>query len=149
MRVKEIMKTNVLTIFPETTYFEAAKLMYKNNFSGLPVIDSNQKLIGMLSEKDLFKALYPDYYEFIQNPESYFNHEEQEKRILEIKNNPISLYMSKKIISISPETSILAAGGIMLAHHVHRLPVLEKNKLLGIVTRKDIYKTILKNNLNL
>jgi CBS domain-containing protein len=149
MRVKEIMKTNVLTIFPETTYFEAAKLMYKNNFSGLPVIDSNGKLIGMLSEKDLFKALYPNYIEFIQNPESYFNHEEQEQKILEIRNTPISLYMSKKIISISPETSVLAAGGIMLAHHIHRLPVLEKNKLVGIVTREDIYKTILKNYLKL
>ena len=149
MRVKDIMTKNVLYVYPETTYEETAKLIYKNNISGLPVIDNKENLVGIISEKDLFRAMYPNYEDFIANPEEYFNHEEQEKRILEIKDNPISMYMSKKVISISPETSLMAAGGIMLAHHLHRLPVLENEKLIGIVSRKDIYKSILKHYLNL
>jgi len=149
MRVKDIMTKNVLYVYPETTYEETAKLIYKNNISGLPVIDNKENLVGIISEKDLFRAMYPNYEDFIANPEEYFNHEEQEQKILEIKNNPISMYMSKKVISISPETSLMAAGGIMLAHHLHRLPVLENEKLIGIVSRKDIYKSILKHYLNL
>lgn len=147
MKVKDVMKTNVITVFPDTTYFEAAKLIYKNNFSGIPVVDHNYKIVGIISEKDLFKAFYPNYIEFVKNPETYINQEEQEKNILEIKNNPISLYMSKNIITVSPETSVLSAGGIMLAHHIHRLPVVDKGKLIGIVSRKDIYKSILKHYL--
>lgn len=144
MKVKDVMEKNVLTVFPNTTYFEAAKLIYKNNFSGLPVVDSNNKLVGIISEKDLFKALYPNYIEFIKNPENYIITENEEKKVLEIKNTPISLYMSKKIITVSPETSILTAGAIMITNHIHRLPVVENEKLVGIITRKDIYKSILK-----
>jgi CBS domain-containing protein len=147
MKVKNVMSKNVLCVNPETTYEESAKLMYENNFSGLPVIDNKGNLVGIISEKDLFRAMYPNYEDFIANPEEYFNHEEQEKRILEIKNNPIKMYMSKKVIFISPETSLMAAGGIMLAHHIHRLPVLENGKLVGIVSREDIYKAILKHYL--
>jgi len=147
MKVKNVVSKNVLCVNPETTYEESAKLMYENNFSGLPVIDNKGNLVGIISEKDLFRAMYPNYEDFIANPEEYFNHEEQEKRILEIKNNPIKMYMSKKVISISPETSLMAAGGIMLAHHIHRLPVLENEKLVGIVSREDIYKAILKHYL--
>jgi len=149
MRVKNVMSKNVLFAHPETTYEEAAKLMYENNLSGLPVIDNKGNLVGIISEKDLFRAMYPNYEDFIANPEEYFNHEEQEQKILEIKNNPISMYMSKKVVSISPETSLMAAGGIMLAHHLHRLPVVEDGKLVGIVSREDIYKSILKHYLNL
>lgn len=148
MRVKEIMQSNVVKIFPQTTYAEAAKLMYINNFSGLPVVDNNEKIMGIISEKDLFRALYPDYQKFIENPENYLNYEEQEKRILEIKNNPVSLYMNKNVISISPQASMMAAGGIMLARHIHRLPVIDNSKIVGIITRNDIYKTILKHYLN-
>ncbi|MCS6789213.1 MAG: CBS domain-containing protein [Patescibacteria group bacterium] len=147
MKIKDIMKTNIITVFPDTPYLKVVKILYDNNISGMPVVDENQNLIGMISEKDLFKALYPNYIEFIRNPEKYINLEEQEKNILEIKNNPISLYMSKNIITVSPQTSILAAGGIMLNKHIHRLPVVENNKLVGIVTRKDIYKSILKHYL--
>jgi len=147
MKVKNVMSKNVLCVNPETTYEESAKLMYENNFSGLPVIDNKGNLVGIISEKDLFRAMYPNYEDFIANPEEYFNHEEQEKRILEIKNNPIKMYMSKKVIFISPETSLMAAGGIMLARHIHRLPVLENGKLVGIVSREDIYKAILKHYL--
>jgi len=47
MRVKNVMSKNVLFVHPETTYEEAAKLMYENNFSGLPVIDNKSNLVGI------------------------------------------------------------------------------------------------------
>ncbi|MEK7077096.1 MAG: CBS domain-containing protein, partial [Patescibacteria group bacterium] len=61
MKVKDVMGKDVVTVSPETTYEEAARLLDGHKISGLPVVDKGGNLVGMLSEKDLFKALYPKY----------------------------------------------------------------------------------------
>lgn len=138
------MKKNVVTASPKTTYREAAKILYENRFSGLPVIDDKGKLVGMLSEKDLFKVLYPNYEEYMKAPESYLNREAHEADVKVFCDSPVELHMTKKVITIGPSASVLHAGGLMLARHVHRLPVVENGELIGIVTREDIYGAILK-----
>jgi acetoin utilization protein AcuB len=51
--------------------------------------------------------------------------------------------MIKQVISVTPDTPILKAGGVMLAHGVHRLPVVENGRMVGIVTRDDVYTAVL------
>jgi len=138
------MRTKVITVTPNTTYEETAMLMHKHNFSGLPVVDKNSKLAGIISEKDLFKALYPRYEEYLADRQTYRDQEAQEKRIKTIRNNPIKMYMKRKVITLGPDAPILRAGGIMLARGIHGLPVVEKDKLIGIVTREEIYSAIMK-----
>ena len=147
MRVREVMITPVVTISPTTTYEEAARVLHVHKISGVPVVDEKGKLVGLLSEKDLFRAMYPLYEEYILEPHAYYNQELQEEEIEAIRKQPVEKYMSTRVVTIDGDSPVLHAGGLMLAHGLHRLPVVENGKLAGIVTREDIYGTILKRHL--
>jgi CBS domain-containing protein len=121
--------------------------MHTNNISGVPVVDDKEKVLGIVSEKDLFRGMFPLYHEYAVTSESMIDVEAEEQEIEMIRKQPVEKYMSHKVISISPDCPILSAGGLMLAHGLHRLPVLEDKKLIGIVTREDIYGVILKKHL--
>ena len=145
MLVRDVMITPVFTVHPTTTYEETARLLHSKKVSGVPVVEEKSgKLVGIVSEKDLFRAMYPLYEEYILAPHVYYNQELQEDEIETIRRQPVEKFMSPEVVTIAPDASILHAGGLMLAHNLHRLPVVEHGKLVGIVTREDIYGTILK-----
>ena len=79
----------------------------------------------------------------------YTDFEKRENKIDEIKRNPIERFMIRDVVSVSPDDAIMKVGGIMLARGIHRMPVLDDaGKLIGIVTRGDIFRRIIKNHLN-
>jgi len=141
------MHTPVLTLSYDTTYEDAALFFIEKNIKGCPILNEAGDIVGMLSDKDLYKVLYPYYHSFYESPEMYTDFEKREDKIDEIRNNPIERFMIRDIVSVSPEDKIMKVGGVMLARGIHRMPVVEDGKLVGIVTRGDIYKTIIKNHL--
>lgn len=143
------MKTNIITISRNATYEEAARILYNNKISGAPVVDENGEIVGLISEKDLFRVLYPLYKSFYENPEIYTDFEERESKAQEIKDRSIENFMLKEVITVGPETPILRAGALMLARGISRLPVVENDRLIGIISRRDIYSAILKQNFKL
>ncbi len=98
MKVREVMKPEVLAISPNNTYEDASRLMLHHKISGLPVVDDNRKVVGIISEKDLFRALYPSYAEFLSNPTSYHHREEQENEIESLRYTSISQIMTKNVV---------------------------------------------------
>ncbi len=149
MLVKDVLEKNVITVHPDATHEQASRLFYESNISGAPVVNSDGRLVGMLSEKDLFRALYPTYQSFFENPEYYLDEESREADVAEVRNARVGDIMSRAVFAIQADTPIRRAGAIMLAKGVHRLPVLEGARLVGIVTRDHIYKAILKKHLKL
>ncbi len=148
MKTKELMHSPVLTLPFDTTYEDAATFLLKSGIKGCPVVNESGDVIGMISDKDLYKVLFPYYRSFYENPESYTDPEKRESKIQEIRKNPIERFMSREVVSVSPDDPIMKVGAIMLARSIHRMPVMDENgKLVGIVTRGDIYKTIIENNL--
>ena len=141
------MQVRVITISPDAPYEEAAKLLRVYNVSGIPVVDENGDVIGVLSEKDLFYALFPNYIDFYKNPESYLDLESREKAIIHLKGKPVRDIMSTDVIVIAPDDKVMKAGSIMLTKNIHRLPVVEEGKLIGIISRRDIFKNILSQHL--
>lgn len=148
MKVRDAMHNPVLTLSFDTSYEDAAHFLMENNITGCPVVNENNDVIGMLSDKDLYKVLYPYYSSFYKSPELYTDLEKREGKIEEIRHNPIERFMVRDVVSAKPEDAIMKAGGIMLARGIHRLPVMDDaGKLVGIVTREDIYGTIIRNHL--
>jgi len=147
MKVRDVMIAPVITVSPETTYEDTAFLLYSKNISGVPVVNGGGKLVGIISEKDLFRAMFPLYEEYILEPHVFCDREKQEEEIRYIRKQPVEKYMSKQVVTIDIDAPVLRAGGLMLARGLHRLPVMEHGKLVGIVTREDIYGTILKKHL--
>lgn len=147
MKVKDVMQVRVITVLPEASYEEAARLLSVYNISGVPVVNEGGEIIGILSEKDLFRVLYPNYDTFYKNPESYTDLEIREQEIAEWRGRKIKDVMSTHIKSVHPDDPVLKAGSIMLSEQVHRLPVVAEGKLVGIVSRRDIFKHILNTHL--
>lgn len=117
MLVKEIMNTNVITIEPDVTVQEAAIKMVEEKTKFLIVTES-EKLVGIVSEWDFIKKIAG---------------EEEFK-----ENTKIKTIMTKKVIVVVPETDIGEAADIMVSNNIKKLPVVEKNVLIGVVTAMDI-----------
>jgi len=147
MRIKDIMAHEVVTVTPKTSYADAARLMHEQSLPSLPVCDDSGALVGILSEKDLFRAMFPGYIEFNATPAAFVNEESFEDRIDELRSVPVLSFMEHRVHTIGKDEPIMKAGGLMLAKHIHRLPVVEDGKLVGMVSREDVFSAILKTHL--
>ena len=144
-KVRDIMSKDVITISPETEIEEAAKILSKHGISGLPVVEDGE-LVGIVSESDIIikdkKLHFPDYINVIGGIiylESYKKFKEEFKKFIAYQVEDL---MSKDVITLSPEDSVEEAATIISEQDINRLPVVEDDKLVGIVTRADIVKDI-------
>jgi CBS domain-containing protein len=114
MNAKDIMTRDIITVSPTMSVKNLALALIKNQISGAPVADKNGKLIGVVSEADLIAKNGKD----------------------------VKSIMSKKIISVSEETSVEEIARLMTAHAIKRLPVMKNDAIVGIVSRADIVSAI-------
>ncbi len=148
MKVKDLMQKNFPTLRPESTYEEAVGLIYKNNVTGAVVTNENKELVGYISEKDLFKILYPYYKSFYESPENYIDGEKREEKAQEIRYHKVETFMNKSPLVVGPDMPVMNAGALMLANRIHQFPVIENGKVIGMISREMIYRTVFKNNFN-
>lgn len=147
MQVKDIMNSDVIVCNPHTPISEVSQLLKKHNISGLPVVEEG-RVVGIVSEGDLLKLLevpehgglwLPSPFEVIEVPiRELLNWEETKHMLDDIGSKPISEIMQKNVHVISPESSIQDAVRLITKYKVNRLPVVEDNVLVGIITRGDI-----------
>jgi len=149
MKIKEVMIKKIITVKSGQTLIEAARILVKNNISGAPVVGKKGNLVGMISEKDLFRALYPDVKDILKDVRLWLGKEKIKHRVLAKRGILVDELMTKKIISIGPDAEILEAGSAMLTAQIHRLPVIKNKKLVGIVSRPDIFRNLLKADLEI
>ena len=147
MKIRDVMTTPVVSVTPDTYYADAARLMHEHALASLVVLDKMGSLVGILSEKDLFRALYPKYREFYRTPHAVFDEEQYEATVEDLREKPVRTFMTTEILSIGPDEPIMKAGGLMLAHHIHLLPVLDDEKFLGVVSRENVFGAVLKSHL--
>ena len=144
MLAKDLMTAPVLTIRPDASVGEAAKLMLEKQVSCLPVMDDEGKLVGILTHSDFelhrkLIGLTDDVYQLLgtwANPRSleYAAQTAAGKQIREV--------MHKNVATIEEEATIAELTELMLRLKVHRLPVLRDQKLVGIITRHDLLQLI-------
>lgn len=151
MKVKDIMTTEMIVCRPEDTISSTAQLLKKNNISGLPVVEEDN-VIGIVSEMDILKLLevpehgglwLPSPLEVFEIPIRELISWEETKHMLEdVGSKQIREIMKKDVHVISPENSVEDASKMMARHKINRLPVVEDEKLVGIITRGDIIRGI-------
>jgi len=146
------MNTDVITIAPDASIRDAARLLREHRISGLPVVDG-VKLVGIVTETDILKLLkthppsknlwLPSPLEVIEVPiRELLNWEELKKSLEETAERPVKSIMKRKVHTTSPDESIEDASWKMVEHRVNRLPVVEDGKLVGIVARGDIINAL-------
>lgn len=149
MLVRDLMDSKVLAVYTGTTYEQVFKALQENNAGGAIVLDEDERLVGFVSEKDLFRILYPFYTSYYDSPEMYTDFEEREGKPEQIRSKRVEVFMKRDVFTIGPNEPALKAGALMLARSTDRLTVMENGKPIGTLYRKDIYKKLLEEKLNL
>lgn len=116
LAVKDIMSFPVKTAFPETTVEEANKIMLRYGHTGLPVV-KGLKLVGMISKRDVEKAVHHN-----------------------LGHAPVKAYMNVNVHTVTPDTPVSKVRDIMIAFDIGRLPVVKDDRIVGIVSRRDILR---------
>lgn len=144
---KDIMTKEVITASPDDDVEKVARLLMEHRISGMPVIDEDRKVVGMISEGDLVlkekKVEAPGYTEilgavfYLESPRKFF---EELKKVIAFKVDEL---MAKKVYSVGADDRMDEVAAIMTEKGVNRVPVVDKEKrLVGLITRQDIIKSV-------
>jgi CBS domain-containing protein len=151
LTAKEIMTEKVITTKKDSSIEELSELLVNNKISGVPVLDENGTLVGIVSEGDIIvqnsDLHFPRYFKLLDAIiylESLNKFKASLQKHLATKVEDI---MTTKVQTVSEDTPINEIADMMLDSRVNRLPVMDKNnKLVGIITRADIVKSIVIRN---
>ena len=119
---KTIMKTDLLTVERHTGIYEAIRTMVENNVTGLPVVDNDMNLVGIISEKDVLRLLYN----------------------IEDRPGDVEDFMTDDVRSFDAEDNLVDIAEAFINNNFRRVPILSDGKLVGIISRKDVIGYILK-----
>lgn len=144
---REIMTTKIITITPETAVSKLAQILATSNIGGAPVVDEEGRLLGVVTESDLIdqtkKVHIPtvvailDSLIFLERPDK------MEKDIRKIAGTVVGDIYSKNPVTVSEETPLDEIATIMAKKHVHTLPVMRGEQLVGVIGKGDIIKTLI------
>jgi CBS domain-containing protein len=140
MNISQCMKRNVVSIPATSTIREAAAVFVKAHVGLLPVIDQNDKLIGVVGLRDLLTLELPDFISFIEDLDFVhdFGAVETTHPPAEVLSGSIQLLM-KPPVTVPEDSGLLRAYALMLQHQLHDIPVVsEDGKLVGMASRVDI-----------
>jgi CBS domain-containing protein len=138
MKVHDLMRSKVVTVGPKTPLREVLRLMLRFHLNDIVIVDSEQKVAGIVTYADLNRKLLPSEKELMEHEEYMATPQLMEGRFRDIVSIPVEEVMTKKVITVSPDLEALKAGATMTAHGVKQLPVVHNHKLIGIISHTDI-----------
>lgn len=144
---KDIMTKEVITVHPETEIVHAAKLLLEHHVNGLPVIDQEGRLQGIICQEDLIaqqkKLPLPSFFVILDSVIPLTSYKKIEKSVQKIAATTVNEAMTPDPITVGPETSLEEIATLMVKHNIHTLPVLDNDKLVGIIGKEDILSTLM------
>jgi len=148
--VKDVMTSAVYTARPEESLLSAAETMRRHHVSGLPVVDAGNHLVGVLSEKDIVRAV--DRQTGVGRARGILDlllaslepkpKDRLHESVAALLNGLVRDAMSHPAVSVEADTSFGEASRLLGKFSVNRLPVVEDGQLVGIVTRQDVLKVL-------
>jgi len=145
LKAKDIMTKEVITVKPETTIEELARLLMKQQISGAPVVDDKGKIVGIVTENDLIsKNSRLHIPTILRLFDAYIplGTSKMESDIRKMAASTVEDICTKEIITVDEEASVEYIATIMTEKRIHILPVVREGKLVGIIGKKDLIKGI-------
>ncbi len=152
---KEIMTEPVISVKAETSLKEAAEILDDNSFSGMPVVDDEDRLIGILSETDIWRFTQQIIGQPLRDPHQVFT---KSKEVLHVDithrgvevielvaSTTVETLMTTEVISVTEDTPVYEVSRLMEENDINRVPVVDAQKRLkGIITRADLITAMVK-----
>jgi CBS domain-containing protein len=150
---KSVMTTDLVTVSPETTVAEAARPMLIRRVSAVPVVDPDNRPLGLVSEGDVmrhfsaqFQSKRAQWLRMLAEGETLAPEFLAELRL---NQQHVRRIMHTAIISADEEASLADLADLMLKHEIKRVPILRDGVLVGIVSRADVVRAVVENLDNL
>ncbi len=146
MRARELMSTPVVTIHPEASLKDLAELMVAHRVSGVPVVDRGGVLMGVVSESDVMEKI---------EGAAVADAEGGLPRLLTVLSKAldgstkpaartVADLMTTRVVTAGPDATVQELVHLMITYDVNRIPIVETGRLVGIVTRADILRTMVR-----
>ncbi|MGD0828440.1 MAG: CBS domain-containing protein [Desulfobaccales bacterium] len=146
LQARDIMTKAVLTVSPETLVSDLAKTLVGKNIGGVPVVDADGRLVGIVTQSDLVERaqeleLPPalnilDLHLYLDIPSHLFH------KLEKMLGATVGDIMSPKPVTVSPDTPMPRLAALMAKQKVHTLPVLEAGKIVGIIGKIDLVRAL-------
>jgi CBS domain-containing protein len=144
-RVADIMERAVVTIGPKATVKELAVLLRDKDVRGLPVVDEG-RLVGVVTEGDIVAQdadlHFPHYIQFLDSFIYLESTKKFEERLKKAVGTTVGDIMTDEVFSVAPQDPMSAAATLMRDHKINLVPVVDGDKLVGIVTRHDVIASL-------
>lgn len=146
LQVKDVMQRKVVCVLESTTIEQVASICNRRGISGVPVVNANRALIGIVTLSDIIHQMF--------SKRSVSTYADQGGKVLEQKalailDEPVRHYMKKNVITVQPETSVREACEVMMQHNIRRVVVARGDLVRGIFSAQDAVKVLAAAHLNL
>lgn len=147
VKAKDIMTRELITVSPDTDITEAAKILLDKHINGLPVVDKNGKLVGIICQSDLIslqkKFRLPSVFTLLDTFIPVRSQKSIDKELEKIAAAKVVQAMTADPVVINAEDTVEDIATLMVEKNLHTLPVVEDGKLVGVVGKEDILSTLM------
>ena len=144
---EDIMETDVICISPDTEVPKAVEILLKNHINGVPVVNDKNELVGILCQSDLIfqqkEMPIPPIFTILDSIIPLSSSKKLKDTLRKISAATVNQAMIKDPVTISADTPVSEIASLMVEKHFHTLPVVDGKKLIGIIGKEDILKTLI------
>ena len=146
INARNIMETNIISITPDTEITRAVEILLNNHINGVPVVDPNGELMGILCQSDLIfqqkDIPIPPIFTILDGLFPLSSSKKLDEQFQKMAATKVEQAMVKDVTSVAPDTLVSEIAGLMVEKHFHTIPVVEGKKLVGIIGKEDVLKIL-------
>ncbi len=146
LKAKDIMNTDIISVNPDTDIAKAVRILLDNHINGIPVLDNDGNIVGILCQSDLIfqqeKMPVPPILTILDSIIPLFSSKKMKESMEKISAATVGQAMVKDPVTINSETPVSEIAGLMVEKGFHTIPVVDDNRLVGIIGKEDILRTL-------
>jgi CBS domain-containing protein len=143
-RVRDLMTRDVVWVLPDTPVSQIARLMGRRSISGLPVLDENRRLVGIVTDLDLIvrntRLTPPAFFPVLDGRIPLETPGHYRRRLRHMLGAQARDLMTEDVVTVGPDEEVEALATLMVKRKVNPVPVMDDGRLVGIVSRADLVR---------
>jgi CBS-domain-containing membrane protein len=148
IKAQDIMSRDVVTLPAEMDFAAAARILLENHFNGAPVVDGQGSLLGILCQSDLVaqhkRLPVPTLLTLLDSFVRLTSTKQLEAQVRKIAALTVAEAMTPDPVTVGPDTGIETIAALMVDSNLHTLPVVQEGKLVGVIGKEDVLRTLVK-----
>ncbi len=147
MKASDIMAADVICLNADTDITRAVEVLLNNHINGAPVVDAHDELVGILCQSDLIfqqkKIPVPPIFTILDGIIPLSSSKKLDEEFKKMAATCVGDAMVREVTTVEPDTPVAEIASLMVEKHFHTIPVVQNRKILGIIGKEDILKTLI------